>query len=176
MAGAGTRGKTAGKAAGGGVEPPAVTFDDDGNKVPFDPDTAPGGRLAPVREFKTAGYTDGGGDGADGERTELPYKHDGRDLLAYMPTETQVGLVARAGSRTATVGDKVDSYLRFVQDTHDPRSAQYITDRLEDPNDAEFGFKALADIALWLVEAYEEAHPQAPRNGPQGGGRRGGRR
>jgi hypothetical protein len=152
-----------------------VTFDGDGNKVPFDEDTAPEGRLAPVREFSTAGHTDGGDVAQVGERVELRFAIDDRQLVGYMPTDTQIALVSRATARGAKVGDKVDVFLRFLEGTLDAESYNYVETRLEDPRDIRFGFTALGEVAYWLVEEFNAAQPApASRTGPRA--RTGGRK
>lgn len=120
-------------------------------------------RLAPVRSFNT-----GGGDTSRADREELPFEIDGSQQLAYVPTGDQAAMLARMASRSASLQDKIQETMRFLEGVTSPATFSYLEGRTYDGGDR-FGFTELAEIMVWLCEetaARATAQPEAPRNGP----------
>ena len=90
------------------------------------------------------------------ERVEVPFKLDGRMLVAYVPTNIQISLAYRLTSRTATVADQVAGSLDLLEHCMDAQSFAHIQGRLLDPADPFDLNTGVGGILSWLLTIWRE--------------------
>jgi hypothetical protein len=105
--------------------------------------------VSEVMEFTTAPAAEG-----SLKRTEISFKLDGKLLKAYVPTDTQIAMMYRLTSRTATYADKIAGSIELLQNCLQPASFAHVEARLLDPGDSFDLVPGVGQICGWLSEVF----------------------
>ena len=106
------------------------------------------------------------------KRIEIPFQLDGVPMIAYVPTDTQAVMFYRLVSRTATLADRLNGALEFLEQTIEPASFERIRRRVLDPSDPFDLDPGLSDLLKWIAEEYktraDNPEPELPAAAPAG--------
>lgn len=82
-----------------------------------------------------------------------PFVVDGRELVAYRPTDGQSAILMAAAGRFTSLTDKIAGAIDFFVSVMDEESRDYLVGRLLDRDD-DFGMEEVEEILEWLTEEW----------------------
>jgi hypothetical protein len=93
------------------------------------------------------------------ERRTVPFTYDGEQLTARQPKQSTIAnLVLSADTAKTDPIGIVRHFKTFLMDALDPESYDYLTGRIEDPDD-DLDWDGLEPVIKWLVEEFTGSRP-----------------